>query len=122
MAKISPESGLQVKQLVEAIRDDRIDEADELLQRLTEDYPDEGDLMVFGVVLAIQRGLAREALRSLEELPGDQHEELKVLCLRVLGEPHWEGMALELAETGTPTVRKAMREMLCLPAEDEILH
>jgi len=109
-----------VRAVADAIRGDRIDEAEALLNQLGAVYPAPDDLAVFGVVIAIQRGQAREALWALESLPGDAHPELKALCLHVLGEPTWEGRARELEddESVDPVVRRAMRQLLGRPVED----
>jgi len=118
----APGNGLpaMARAVADAIRENRIDEAESLLNQLCAVYPVPGDLAIFGVVIAIQRGRTREALWALEALPGDAYPELKALCLHVLGEPTWEGRARELEDDGSadPVVRRAMRQLLGRPVED----
>jgi len=107
--------------VADAIRENRIDEAESLLNQLCAVYPAPGDFTVFGVVIAIQRGRPREALWALEALPGDAYPELKALCLHVLDEPTWEGRAREIedSDSADPVVRRAMRQLLDRPVEDD---
>ena len=100
---------------IDALQNDRLDEAHVLIEKLHAVYPDPDTLMVFTVLLAIQRGAAREALRELEALPGVAHAELKALCLFVLEEPSWQGHAQGLEHSEDPFVRRAMRQLLGRP-------
>ena len=114
MQKNPMEMVAMARGVADAIRENRIDEAETLLDELSAIYPEPEDLAVFGVVIAIQRGQAREALWALEDLYGDKHPELKALCLNVLGEPTWEGLAREVDDDAAadPTVRRAMQQLL----------
>lgn len=103
--------------VIDAIRENRLDEAESLLKQLGAIHPNVDDFRVYHVIIAIQRGNAREALRELEETPGNKHDALKALLLKYLGEPHWEGMARELAGSPDPSVRTAMQQLLGQPVE-----
>jgi len=101
-----------VRPMVEALHEGRLDEAQAMLDQIAAVYPTPEDLVVFAVLIAIQRGQCREALCHLESLPGDPHPELKAFCLYLLGEPCWEGMAQTLEDSPDQSVRLAMKALL----------
>lgn len=108
-----------VRPMVAALRDGRLDEAQAMLDQISAAYPTPEDLVVFAVLIAIQRGQCREALCHLEGLPGDPHPELKAFCLYLLGESCWEGMAQTLEDSPDPSVRLAMKALLGRSLEAE---
>jgi type III secretion protein HrpB1 len=108
-----------VRPMVAALRDGRLDEAEAMLDQISVVYPTPDDLVVFAVLIAIQRGQCREALCHLEALPGDAHPELKAFCLYLLGEPCWEGMAQTLEDSPDQSVRLAMKALLGRSLEAE---
>jgi type III secretion protein HrpB1 len=109
----------RVGTMVEAINAGRLDVAEELLDEIADALPDTSGVMVFRVFIAALRGEARQALRELEALSDDVHGELKVLCLYLLGETHWQGLALSLEDSPDPHVRRAMKRLLGRPTGDE---
>lgn len=108
-----------VRPMIEALREGRLDEAQAMLDQISAVYPAPDDLVVFAVLVAIQRGQCREALCHLEALPGDPHPELKAFCLYLLGEPCWEGMAQTLEDSPDQSVRLAMKALLGRSLEAE---
>jgi len=101
--------------MMEALRCDDLELAERELETLastTGRSMDHPDVLFFRVVIAIQRGQSREALQYLNELGDDAAPELKVLCLYSLQDPYWEGLAQEVAETGSPAAKLAMQRML----------
>jgi len=109
-----------VRPMAEALGEGRLDEAEALLDQISGVYPEPDDLVVFAVLIAIQRGQCREALCHLESLPGDAHAELKALCLYLLGEPSWEGAAMTLGDSPDLAVRLAMKSLLGRPLDAEL--
>ncbi|UIF88626.1 hypothetical protein KAF44_24350 (plasmid) [Cupriavidus necator] len=98
--------------LVTKIREGSVDEAEELYKNLCEIYEPAKDLLVFPVVIAIQRGHALDALRYLNGLPEERCPELKALCLNLLNDPIWHSYAESKADSADPFVRNAMRRLL----------
>lgn len=105
--------------MVEAIRDGRLDEAEALLEALKPLVPDPDDFLVFPVVIAIQRGQLVEALHFLGGFDDDKAAVLKALCLSIIGEPSWQGLATQALNSPDPYVRRAARQLCSLPAEDD---
>jgi hypothetical protein len=101
--------------IMRALREDELDVAScelESLRSLVGRSSDDADILLFRVVIAIQRGQAREALLYLNDLGEDCHPALRVLCLYSLQDPYWEGLARELADSSQSDVAAAMVEML----------
>lgn len=98
--------------LVDKLRHDRLDEADALYQQMCETHPAAQDMLVFPVLIAIQRGRALDALQHINSLPSQRCPELRALCLQMLGDPSWHGEANALLDSPDPAVRKAMRQLL----------
>ncbi|QHI99720.1 hypothetical protein GT347_18100 [Xylophilus rhododendri] len=95
-----------------ALREHRLDEAEQLFAELGDADSRVKNLRVFPVLLAIQRGRPLDALQFVNSLPGDPCPELRALCLRLLGDPRWQGEAATLLDSSDPEVGKAMRELL----------
>lgn len=112
MSTTAIDSRALVRPMAEALSEGRLDEAEAMLQQIATVYPAADDLVVFAVLIAIQRGQCREVLCDLESLPGDSHPELKALCLYLLGEPSWEGAAVALEHSSDLSVRLAMKSLL----------
>jgi len=115
-----PAAALAIK-LVDAITDNRLDEAETLLEELNTLQPDTEEYLVFPVLIAIQRGFIKEALQYLNTLGENTAPELRALCLNILGDPSWNYHALDCLESEDPSVRKAMRELLQMAPEPELL-
>lgn len=104
--------------MVEAMRDNRVDEAEAMFKLLCELDPSCEDLLIFPALIAIQRGQILAALQHINGLPEDRCPEIKALCLNLLGDPLWHGLAMSLVDSTEPYVRKAMRQLLCMPLQD----
>lgn len=105
--------------LVASIRDNALDRAQALLERLNTEYPQTRDLLVFPVMIAIQRGRAHDAWQYVNGA-GDEHAALKALCLRRLNDPAWHGYAQSACEHSDVHVRKAMRNLLGSQDADDL--
>jgi predicted Zn-dependent protease len=109
--------------LVEAIRDDRLDEAETMLEELNAMAPETQEYLIFPVLIAIQRGYIKEALQYLNEhLEEDAAPELKALCLNILGDPTWHMHAQRGLESEDEHVRLAMRQLLQIEPEAGSVH
>jgi hypothetical protein len=109
--------------LVDAIRDDRLDEAETLLEELNARSPETQEYLIFPVLIAIQRGYIKEALQYLNEnLEEDAAPELKALCLNILGDPTWHLHAQRGLESDDEHVRLAMRQLLQIEPEAGSVH
>jgi type III secretion protein HrpB1 len=115
-----PAAALAIR-LVDAITDNRLDEAETLLDELNALQPDTTEYLVFPVLIAIQRGYIKEALQYLNTLGENTAPELRALCLNILGDPSWNYHARDCLESEDPSVRKAMRELLQMEPEPELL-
>ncbi|MGF6612990.1 type III secretion protein HrpB1 [Paraburkholderia sp. WSM4175] len=105
--------------LVDALRANRLDDAQTLLDTLNTDYPHTRKLLIFPVLIAIQRGHARDAWQLVNGLPDDECPHLKALCLRRLNDPGWHRYAEAGRDHPSPHVRRAMRNLLgCSEADD----
>lgn len=97
---------------VDALRDDRLDEALGLWARFDSLEPDVPEMLVVPVLVAIQRGQLREALQFVNGPDGERCPQLRALCLYLAGEPSWHGCATALLEHADEPVRLAMRSLL----------
>lgn len=103
--------------LLHALGDDELDRADMLLEELrdangfTDHHP---DILLFHVLISIQRGQAMDALHYLNQLGEGQYPpHLRVLCLFFIQDPVWQGLAADLAENSPdPEVRLSMSNLL----------
>ena len=103
--------------LADTLREDQLDRADALYQQMCETHPAAQEMLVFPVLIAIQRGRALDALQHINSLPAERCPELRALCLKMLGDPSWHGEATALAESPDPDIRKAMQQLLGRGAE-----
>jgi hypothetical protein len=106
--------------VVDAIRENRLDDADTLLEQLYAAYPDAREQLVLPVMIAIQRGQLTDAWQLVNGLPDGQQPELKALCLRLLKDPSWYGYAEAALDSPDVYVQKAMRNLLGRSDEDDI--
>ncbi|MFL9874770.1 hypothetical protein [Paraburkholderia megapolitana] len=102
------------------IIENRLDEAEALLQELNDAYPETRNKLVFPVMIAIQRGFTNEAWQLVNGLPDDQCPELKALCLRQMNDPSWYGYAESCVDHPDANIRKAMRNLLDRSEADDI--
>lgn len=105
------------RQVIEAIRDGELDQAEALLEELRPLVRNQDDLMVFLVLIDIQRGQVEEAYHGLCALGEDQALELKALCLNIMGDPSWHGLATQALEGTDLHTRRAMQQLCGLPVE-----
>jgi hypothetical protein len=101
--------------MMQALQQNQLDVAAcelEAVRSLTGRTADDPDILLFRVIIAIQRGQSREALQYLNELGEDSHPELRALCLYSLQDPYWEGLAREVADSTEPVAAAAMSDML----------
>ncbi|MGF6292564.1 HrpB1 family type III secretion system apparatus protein [Paraburkholderia youngii] len=108
----SPDSASLARAVADAIKGDRLDEAEARLAQLYEVHPAAREALVFPTVLAIRRGHTLDALRHLNSLPEGKHSELKALCLYLLGDQTWHRYAEENLEDPDPYVRNSMLRLL----------
>lgn len=120
MSHAKPALADLAREVADAIRQGRLDDAESLLEELHARDPATQDLLVFPVMIAIQRGRVREALQHIYTLDDDRCPELKALCLNLVGDPLWEGEARALLDHSPhPHVRRAMQQLLGLVPHDE---
>jgi type III secretion protein HrpB1 len=105
--------------LIEAIRDNRLDEAELLLDQLNEADPSSQEYLIFPVLIAIQRGFFVEALQYLNSLEEGTAPELKALCLYMHNDLSWHQYANIALESPDASTRAAMRQLLQLEPEAE---
>jgi type III secretion protein HrpB1 len=120
MSNAKPGLAALAREVADAIRQGRLDEAQARLEALHAMDPATQDLLVFPTMIAIRRGRVREALQHIYTLDDDRCPELKALCLNLVGDPLWEGEARALMDTSPhPHVRRAMRQLLGLEAHED---
>jgi hypothetical protein len=99
-----------------AIREERTDEAATLLDDLRRQDPVAASRPVYSTMLAIARDDPLGALQALGDV--DDAPELRAVCLRLLDDPNWEGLAESLARDSEDSgIRAAMRHLLGRDAE-----
>jgi tetratricopeptide (TPR) repeat protein len=103
----------QLLERVLALRQDRYEDAERMIEELIEVYPDDPRVLDMWISESVQRGWIREAEESLERLrtviPGSHSLTEKRLDLLADLE-HWDErnqLLLALAETGPDTLRRA---------------
>ena len=111
----------EVRQLADTLRgalaDGRIGDAESTWNLLQ----DAGDLapesQSVPALILLAQGDTLAALQRLNELPGDLCPQLRVLCLRMLGDPSWHGEALALEDHPNPEIQSAVRRLLDDPRD-----
>ncbi|WP_175974853.1 HrpB1 family type III secretion system apparatus protein [Burkholderia sp. BCC1047] len=98
--------------IIEHIEANELDEAEALLARMHDVYPETREVHVFAVTIALVRGRPHEAWQIVNGLPDDRAPELKAICLKVLDDPSWHGYATAHEDSADPYVRAAMRRLL----------
>jgi hypothetical protein len=98
--------------IIEHIEANELDQAETLLARMHDAYPQTRDVLVFPVTIALTRGRPHEAWQLVNGLPDDRSPELKAICLKVLEDPSWHGYATAHEDSPDPYVRLAMRRLL----------
>ncbi len=105
--------------MLHALGDDELDKAQDCLETLAQENGvsmEQEDIVVFRVLIAIQRGWALSGLHLLNEFDEDFRPDLRVLCLFFLQDPQWKGMAEHLKEHSPhEKVRLAMTHLLEAP-------
>jgi hypothetical protein len=104
------------KAMLNAIGDEKLDEAgiwlDKLkeLNQLTEDHP---DILKFRTMIMVQRGQVDEALAYLNSLEDDVIPDMRVMCMLYSGDPGWEERANWLADnSASAEIRSTMSTLL----------
>jgi hypothetical protein len=104
------------RELVSAVSSFRIDDAENAYLELTEQCgvdPDSDMMLPSRVMIGIFRGRLRDMLLMLNDLGEDRALGLKAVCLHLLDDPLWEGIALHVEETSTdPEMRQSMQTLL----------
>jgi hypothetical protein len=95
-----------------ALRAGRIEEADARYHEMCELRPAAREMLVFPVLIAIQRGDTLHALQQINQRPEGSHAGLRALCLRMLGDPSWVGEAKALVDSPDVGIAHAMRQLL----------
>ncbi len=113
------EFAVLARAMMEALQEDRLDEAEFMYARLCILDSRAEDVLIFPVIFAIQRGQALQALQHMNQLPAERCPELRVLCLNVLGDPIWHSEATALLDSPKIAVRQSMRQLLGMPSESE---
>jgi type III secretion protein HrpB1 len=101
-----------ISSMLHALGDEQLDQAQAHLDRLIELTglpPDHPDIVLFSVMIQIQRGQGLDALRYLNSLDEQHCPDVKALCLYFLQDPLWESLATDLADNDPrPHVRESM--------------
>jgi Bacterial type III secretion protein (HrpB1_HrpK) len=95
-----------------AIREQRLDDAHRLLQELAEHDAEVAAQPVFSTALALAKGDAIGALQALQA-GSTEVEGLRAICLYILEDPTWQGIAELIVENSDdPVARNAMLSLL----------
>jgi hypothetical protein len=105
--------------VIDCIKANLLDEAEIRLQELYDACPAARSLLVFPIMIALQRGRAEEAWQLVNGTADNEYPDLKALCLRVLNDPLWHSYAVAHEDHPDPYIRKAMRELLGRPVETD---
>lgn len=113
-----------VEDRISAVRDElrdalstfRLDDAELAYAELTDQLgvdPDSDDMLAPRVMLGIFNGRLNDMLQMLNGLGEDRGLGLKAVCLHMMGDPTWEGLAAQVEETSASDVeRGAMQSLL----------
>ena len=95
-----------------AQRDGRTADAAALAQLLHESAPGSRESLTVKVGDFLNRGEYLDALYCVNSPEGEAFPELKAVCLYLLDDPLWEGIATSLEDSDDPHVSTAMRQLL----------
>ena len=99
-----------------AIRAFRLDDAKAVYAELTDQLgvdPEADDMLPPRVQIGVLGGRKLEMLQLLNGLDEDRAPGLKAICLQLVGDPLWEGIALQVEQmTGDPDIRRSMQALL----------
>jgi type III secretion protein HrpB1 len=101
-------------QLRLALGRQEVDEAEHLIDELTELDPTAKNDPLPRVFWLLQCGRPLDALHLLNDCGDAAFPELRAVCLKGLGDPTWQGLASSLCETSGPVVRLAMAQLLAV--------
>ncbi|MEK6420325.1 MAG: HrpB1 family type III secretion system apparatus protein [Burkholderia gladioli] len=111
--------------MLHALGDDELDKAQHCLETFAQENRvsmEQEDVVVFRVLIAIQRGWALNALHLLNEFDENFRPDLRVLCLFFLQDPQWKGMAEHLkAHSPDENIRRSMGHLLEAPEPTGLL-
>lgn len=95
-----------------ALREQRPDDAHKILEQLAEYDAKIAAQPVFATALALARNDAIGALHALQD-SGSAVDGLRAICLHVLEDPTWQGIAESVVENSKdPAAREAMSRLL----------
>jgi predicted Zn-dependent protease len=103
------------RKIRDSIQAGSLDLAEAAIEQLREVDPKSPAVSLGGALLLISRGQVHEALRLLNT--GD-HPHARALCLYLMGDPSWEGLALAYQHDNDVNVREAMRSLLVHESSD----
>ena len=99
-----------------AVRAFRIAEADEICHHLIDDCgvdAEADDMLPSRVTIDVLSGRIHDAMCMLNGLGEDRGLGLKAVCLRLMGDPFWEGTAVQAqATTDDPVLKQSMQLLL----------
>lgn len=101
-----------VRAIFAACGEGRADDAESGWDRLQAFEPLPPLAAVIPAFIMMSRGRHLDALQYVNGLPEDLSPETRALCLRQLGDPTWESIARELADSDDPGLREGARQML----------
>jgi hypothetical protein len=99
----------------QAMKEGRLDAAESVLVALTDACgagDDHDGLLTFRVSLMLCRRQAREAYFHVVRFDSEVARALQAVCLRLLRDPLWEGVARSVRDEGSDPVRHAMDQLL----------
>jgi hypothetical protein len=95
-----------------ARREGRDADAAALAELLHETAPGSRESITVKVGDLLDRGQYLDALYCVNSPEGEDFPELKAVCLYLLDDPLWEGIASSLEDSDNPHVSLAMRQLL----------
>lgn len=108
-------SGLK-RELRDAARNFRFSAAEVIYEELTQECgvdPDSDDMLAPRVMIGLRNDRLLEMMQMLNGLGEDRALNLKAICLQMLGDPSWDGMAQHVEETtDDPRIRRSMQSLL----------
>ena len=98
-----------------ALKEGRLDVAEAALVALTDSCgasEDHDGVLTFRINLMLRRGETRDAYRHAIRFDTEIARALQAVCLCVLRDPLWEGVARSVREEATDPVQRAMDQLL----------